>query len=185
MDTSSIPFAIFLAAFAALWYRRVRVSKTKRFFITDFQCGIRYRAGAFANEMGPGSYDVYTPKEQVIVLDLRPQPFVIERLFYRDALQSPSVISIGAELKVAVPSTACIALKDQVNESVAIVRDTLRDTISKTIADATPEARKRASRDIETAANTALSKVGMQISKLEITELWSAISRSRKISGAN
>ncbi len=135
--------------------------------------------------MEPGAYDIYTPKEQVIVLDLRPQPIVIERLLYRDALQSPSIISIGTELKVAVPSTVCIALKDQVNESVAIVRDALRATISKTIAETASEARKRTARDIETDANTALSKVGMQISQVEITELWSQVARPHKISGAN
>jgi hypothetical protein len=164
---------VFLAGIAGYVFVLLRLRKTKRIFITDYQRGVRYKAGVFAGEVGPGSYDVYTPTEQVLVIDMRPQPFVIERLLYRDPLQAPSVISIGGQLKVSDPHSASTALKDQINESIAIVRDTLRETVSKSISGTEPETRERMARTIETAANGALARVGMTVGLLEITETWS------------
>jgi len=166
---------VFFAGIAALLYARIRLSKTKRIFITDYQRGIRYKGGAFAGLLKPGSYNSYTPKEQIMVVDMRPQPFVVERLLYQDALQAPSVISIGAELIVSSPYEACSALKNQVDDSIAIVRDALRATVSKSITDTTMAARSIMSREIEAAANVELNRFGMRVSKLEITEVWSRL----------
>ncbi|MFZ3263519.1 MAG: SPFH domain-containing protein [Terriglobales bacterium] len=181
----TIALVVFLAGIAGLLFMRIRLRKTKRVFIMDYQRGVHYKSGTFAGELGPGSYEVYTPKEQVVVVDMRPQPFVIERLLYHDALKAPSVISLGAELRVDNPFTACTALKDQVNESIAIVRDALRETVSNSIADAAPEGRGKIASDIEAAANKALNRVGMRLSQLEITEVWSQFVRPPTMSGAN
>jgi len=175
----------FLAGIGGYLFMLFRLRKTKRVFITDYQRGVRYKAGVFAGELGPGSYDVYNPTEQVLIVDMRPQPFVIERLLYRDPLQAASVISIGGQLKVSDSHTASSALKDQINESIAIVRDALRETVSKTISGIEPETRERMARAIETAANVALAKVGMRLAELEITETWSQFVQGHRKGDAN
>jgi len=185
MDADLIWLIVFLAGIGGILFARVRLSKTKRLFITDYQRGVRYKNGAFSGELGPGTYDLYTPTEQVIVVDMRPQLFVVDRLLYHDALKAPSVISIGAELIVSNAYTACTALKDQINESVAMVRDVMREAMSKSISDPSSQARKKIARDLEAAANAALDKVGMQVSNLEVTELWPQFVQPKTISGAN
>jgi len=176
---------VFLVGIAAIIYARIRLRKTKRIFITDYQRGIRYEMGAFAGVVGPGSYNCYSPKEQIIVVDMRPQPFVIERLLYRDALQAPSVISIGAELNVADPFLACTSLKDQVNDAVAIVREALRATVSRSIADTVTGMNSKIGDEIVAAANADLDKFGIRLSNLEITEAWSQPVQPRATAGAN
>jgi hypothetical protein len=76
-------------------------------------------------------------------------------------------------------------LKDQINESVAMVRDVMREAMSKSISDPSSQARKKIARDLEAAANAALDKVGMQVSNLEVTELWPQFVQPKTISGAN
>lgn len=175
----------FLAGIAGYVFVLFRMRKTKRVFITDYQRGVCYKAGVFTGEIGPGSYDVYSPTEQVLVVDMRPQPFVIERLLYRDPLQAPSVISIGGQLKVSDPHTASTALKDQINESIAIVRDALRESVSKRVSGTEPEMREGMTRAIETAANAALAKSGMTLAQLEITEIWSQLVQTHTKGGDN
>jgi hypothetical protein len=183
--TDDIWVSLFFIGIGTFLYARARLRKTKRVFIPDYQRGILYRGGTFARVIGPGSYNSYISNEQIVIVDMRPQPFVIERLLYQDALKSPSVISIGAELTVSDPYRACTALKDQVNDSVAIVRDAMRATLSKSISDTTDEARRKAGEEIAACANADLDKVGMRVANLEVTETWSRPIRSQIASGAN
>lgn len=176
---------LFFAGVATWFYARGRLRQTKRVFITDYQRGVRYAGGAFADVLEPGSYNSYTPKEQITVVDMRPQPFVIERLFYQDALQSPSVISIGGALSVSDPYGAVTTLKDQVNEAIAIVREALRATVSKGITDSAIEFRNRTAVEIQAAANAELNKCGLRITDLEITEVWSRQVRPHMSAGTN
>jgi hypothetical protein len=175
----------FLAGFAIWFYARLRLRQTKRVFIADYQHGVRYAKGIFADVLEPGSYNSYTPKEQITVVDMRPQPFVIERFFYKDVLQSPSVISIGGKLSVSDPYEAVTALKDQVNESIAIIREALRATVSRGIADPTIESRNRITLEIEAAANAELNESGLRVTDLEITELWSLPALPHMSAGTN
>ena len=71
MDPDSISLAIFLMTLASIWYFRYRMRRTKRVFVTDYQRGLRYRAGSFSNELAPGAYRIYTPNEQLVVVDMR------------------------------------------------------------------------------------------------------------------
>ena len=186
MGASDYIWVVLLFSGIALFLiARFRLGKTKRFFITDYQRGVRYKNGIFAGVLDLGYYNCYTPSEQLVIVDMRPQPFVIERLIYQDAVQAPSVISIGAELKVSDPYRSCTALKDQVADSVAIVRDVLLATVSKGITDAAVEGRKRTADEVTDAANAELSKRGMCVSSMEITEVWSRVARPTQKAGAN
>ena len=155
--------------FAFLFYMR----KIKRVYITDYMRGVRYVKGSFRDVLGPGSYQPFTRRVTVERVDMRPVPFELERIFYRDALQSNAVISIGAQILVSDPHLASTMLKDNVGDSILIVRDTLRSILSRGITDESPEFRVKVAGDITSAANAELSQFGMKISDVEVTELSS------------
>jgi len=152
----------------------VRLTPVRRVvFVTDYQSGVRFVKGSFSEILGPGAYPYAKSREEIAVVDMRPLPFLVERFFYQDGLQSPSVISIGAELVVADPYLATTKVKDRVNDSVAMVHDTLRIYLGKTVLDPSQMARKAAADKIAAAANAELNKIGMRLQNFEITELWS------------
>ena len=183
LDT--IWLVVFLGGLAFLVFARSRLRHTKRVFIPDYQRGVRFKNGIFVDVLGPGSFDSYTPTEQIVIVDMRPQPLVVERLLYKDALRMPSVISLGAELTVSDPYQACTVFKDQINESITVVREAARTIVSKSIADTAADARQKIASAIESAANVELDKSGLRVSKLEITELWSRHLHPRVPEGAN
>lgn len=142
--------------------------------ITDFRRGIHFEGGAFKTVLGPGAY-TYTPrKEEITIADMRPHPILIERLSFQDALKHDGLISIGAFLLVGDPKLAATALRDQINDSSLIVRDALKAAVSQQITP-TRESVEILQNSLTEAANSALEKVGMRISGLEITELWAGI----------
>jgi hypothetical protein len=175
----------FLAAVIALRSTRLFAKKGARVFVPDYQCGVLFVDGAFREVMGPGSYNPTTANEQITIIDMRPQPVVVERIFYQDALQAPSVISIGAELSVADPYQATTKLKNVINDSLAIMRDTLRGVVSKRIADISLEVRNKTATDITAVLNEDLRKCGMQVANVEITEFWSRTLKPHPMAGAN
>ena len=150
-----------------------RLRRIPRTSLTDYMRGLRFVKGSFAGVLGPGSYQPVTRRVQIEVVDMRPVPFILESVSYRDALQSESLVSIGAELLVEDPYLAATSLRNRVNDSLPIVRDALRTVVSRSIADPSLEFRARAVREIEGAVNAELGRTGMKISNLEITELFS------------
>src|SRR5579872_4794872 len=129
MNSDNI-WSLFLLAIVTLFFVGLRLRKAKRIFVPDYQRGVRFIRGSFANVLGPGSYQPFMSKEQITVVDMRPQPIFLERVTYRDALQNESFMSIGAELQVSDPHLAATLLKDQINGSLPIVRDALRSVAS-------------------------------------------------------
>lgn len=161
------------------------VSNKPRLFIPDYQRAVRFVDGASASVLGPGSYDPPGKHEQVTVVDMRPQPIVVERVMYQDLVQSPSVISIGAELVVSEPIEAITKLKNLVNDAIAMIRDQLRIIVSRRIADSSPEGRSKLASEIATSLNSELRKFGVQLQNVEVTELWSRTIKPSGITGAN
>jgi regulator of protease activity HflC (stomatin/prohibitin superfamily) len=169
MDIDTVLFLLILAMVPLLAVAR----KAKRIFVTDYQRGVRFVKGSFSNVLGPGSYQPLTSREQIEVVDMRPQPIFLEKISYRDACQNDSFLSIGAEMLVCDPHLAVTTLKKQIDDSLPIVRDALRSVVSRGIADGSPEFRSKTAVDITQAINAELSRVGMKISGVEIVELWS------------
>lgn len=151
-----------------------RFGKIPRVYITDYMRGLRFVKGTFVNVLAPGAYKPLTRRVYIEIVDMRPMPFVLESISYRDALQSESVVSIGGELLVDDPYLAATSLKNRVGDSLPIVRQALRATVSRTITDRTSAFRAKAARDIQGAANEELGRMGMKISSVEITEIFSA-----------
>jgi hypothetical protein len=150
-----------------------RLRKTKRIFIPDYERGLRFVKGSFVSVLGPGSYHPFSLKEHIEVVDMRPQPIFLERIPYRDAWQAESWMSIAAELFVSDAHLAATTLKDRVNDSVVVVRDSVRSVVSRVIGERSPEFFTKTATDIGTAVNDELARVGMRLSNIEIVEFWS------------
>jgi|SRR6185437_6438697 len=172
MDSDNI-LSLLVVATAAVCVLTLRLRRVKHIFIPDYKRGVRFVKGSFANVLGPGSYQPFTAKEQIEIVDMRPQPIILERISYRDAWQNESSVSLAAEMLISDAHLATTTLKDQINDSLPIVRDTLRSIVSGGIADGSPEFRSKTAADITGAVNTALDRVGMRITNVEIIELWS------------
>lgn len=178
---SLIFFPVAIAAILFVYYLR----RFPRIYVPDYARGVRYVGGSFRDVLGPGSYQNFTRRVQIEVVDMRPVPVILDRIFYRDALQSDSVVSLGAEVLVDDPYLAATSLKNKVTDSLPIVRDTLRSALSRGIADASPEYRVKAAGDITGAVNAELKRHGMKISNVEITELSSRSTFGRPAIGPN
>jgi regulator of protease activity HflC (stomatin/prohibitin superfamily) len=179
--SATILVTLVVLVLAFLWNMR----KIKRVYITDYMRGVRYVKGSFRDVLGPGSYQPFTRRVTIERVDMRPVPFVLERIFYRDALQSDAVVSVGAQLLVSDPHVASTMSEDKVGDSIPIVRDTLRSVLSRGITDESPEFRVKAAEDITSAANAELSKFGMKISNVEVTELSSRSGFRNDTAGPN
>jgi flagellar basal body-associated protein FliL len=146
----------------------------KRIYITDYSRGVLFVNGAFVKVLEPGSYRISGSKQQVTIVDMRPQPILLERVFFQDALQNQGVISLTVDLLVQDPHLAATMTRDQVKDAVAILRDQLRTVLSQEIADLRPEAPAKLAEAFTKAVNNELRKMGMRVTGTEVTELWSA-----------
>jgi hypothetical protein len=178
---SLIFFPVAIAAIAFVYYLR----RFPPVYIPDYARGVRFVKGSFRDVVGPGSYQNFAKRVQIEVIDMRPVPVIVDRIFYRDALQNDSVVSIGAEVLVDDPYLAATSLKNRVGDSLPIVRDTLRSTMAGGIADLSPEYRVKAADDIASAVNAELNRMGMKISNVEVTELSSRRTFGRATAGLN
>jgi hypothetical protein len=177
MQMLSIAFLL-SAAFVVLV--RLRNRSRKRIVLTDFRRGVHFVNGSFKAVLGPGAYRYDSRKEQITVVDMRPQPILIDRLGFQDALRHDGVISVGTELLVRDPRLAATALRDNVKDSYVVVRDTIRMAMSALVAPGAESAASVAAA-IATAVNAELAKVGMGVSEIEITELFTVLAKSQTI----
>lgn len=178
---SLIFFPVAIASIIFIYYLR----RFPRVYVPDYARGVRFVKGSFHDVLGPGSYQNFTRRVQIEVVDMRPVPVILDRIFYRDALQSDSVVSVGAEMLVDDPYLAATSVKNKIGDSLPIVRDTLRSTLARGIAETSAEYRLKAADDIASAVNDELKRLGMKISNVEITELSSRSTTSRSSMGLN
>jgi hypothetical protein len=164
---------IFLVAGIALFFLIPRLRKRKQIFVTDYQRGVRFVDGRFADLLGPGSYRYLTTREQITMVDMRPHQIILERLFFTDSLRVESIISIGSELLVSDPFVALSAQKDPVNDSLAMIRNALRTFVSQRITSPDAADRSKLADAITAHLNAELARFGMRVSNLEVTELGS------------
>jgi len=165
------------------YFMRQRNRGKKRIVITDYRRGVHFVSGSLKSVLGPGSYRYDPRNEQIDIVDMRPQPILIERFPFQDALMHNGIISLGAELLVRDPRLAATALRDQVKDTYVMVRETVRNELSKQIG-ASRENATALSESIAKAANTELAKVGMAVSGVEVTELWSHTPLPQTVAGS-
>jgi hypothetical protein len=171
LNAAASIIAPLLIVLAVVVSRRARFRK--RIVITDFRRGVRFVGGVCTGVLEAGNYGVDPRKEQINIVDMRPQPILMERLGFHDALQRQGLISLGAELFVRDPKLAAGALRDEVKDAYILARDAVRTAMSTQIfADSTDAA--GLSQTLTTAIRAVLLKVGMDISDIEVTEFWTS-----------
>ena len=180
-----VPILVIIGIVAAVWFLTVRLRPPKSIYIPDYQKGVRFRNGVFCGLLGPGNRRFNPGRDTIAVVDMRPHPFVIERVMYQDALLSKSVISVGGIFFVRDPLLAITRLKDIVNDSLSIIRDVLRLATSRAIADPSSEGRLKMAATIKSEINREIESRGVQVAELEITELWAQPVKQTTPSGAN
>jgi hypothetical protein len=180
-----VPILVIIGTVAAVWFLTVRLRRPKSVYVTDYQKAVRFRNGIFCGLLAPGNRRFNPGRDTIEIVDMRPHPFVVERVMYQDVLLSNSVISIGGILLVRDPQLAVTRLKDIVNDSMAIIRDVLRFATSRTIADPSSEGRIKLATNIESEINKELASRGVQVSQLEITEIWAQSVKPATLAGAN
>jgi len=149
----------------------LRMRNKKRVYVTEYQRGLRFVNGTFKEVLGPGSYRPLFSGQKIELVDMRPQPVLLEVFPYRDAFQNDSYISLGLELLVDDPYLATKMLKDQVSDSISVARDRIRTTMSHTVCDGSLEFAARIADQITSSVNDELQRLGMKVTNVEITEL--------------
>lgn len=157
--------------FGIAFYRIFTQKLRKQVMIPDFRRGLDFIRGELKGVLEAGAHTYNTRKEEITIVDMRPQPILIERLSFQDALTHDGIISIGASLVVRDPKLAATALRDQIGDSTLIIRDTLKVTVSQQVAP-DREGLEALQKSLMDAINLSIEKVGMGITELEITELW-------------
>jgi hypothetical protein len=162
---SYIILAVSVFVIFAFYERKGR----KRLVITDFRRGVHFVRGAFSGVLEPGAYTYDSRKEQITIVDMRPQPILIERLAFEDGIKRNGIISVAAQLSVSDPQLAATALREQIKDAFILTRDAISMALSQQFV-ADGENLIDMTRRLADAAGTGLNKVGMRISELEITE---------------
>jgi hypothetical protein len=163
----------------------IRLRRTRAIFITDYQAGVRFRAGGQGEVLPAGSYFSTPGQDFITVVDTRPYPMLLERVNCQDMLHANFLISIGAELVVRDPRLAVSSSKAYIDDAMGVVRERLSLAGSRSIVDPSSEGRVRMAAEISSELNRALETRGLEIRKLEITELWAQPLRQSIATGAN
>ena len=183
VDAGLVVGIVFIGALVLIVVAAVlshRNKTTKRVSILEFQRGVKFVDGVFATVLQPGAYRIKPTKERVEVVDLRPQPILIEGFAFKDADQKDWTVSLGCSLLVEDAYTSISKLKNQVNDCVAIMRDALRKAVvgvERGFLSDRDVIRKRLQEEM----NRELKQVGMRVEKLEVTELWSQMPDQREV----
>jgi len=144
----------------------------KRILITDYRRGVHFSNGAFKCVLPPGSHKYNPERDQITIVDMRPQPILVERQAFQDAVGAQAIISIGTELIVRDPQLVATSLRDQIRDSYTIVRDTLRTIVPSQVVAGAGNNRASIEAALTQGITTSLARVGMGITEIEITELW-------------
>jgi hypothetical protein len=154
-----------------IWFMN-RLRRMKVVYVMDFQAGVKFIDSGSSKILPPGAYRSSDGGSSILVIDMRPHQFVVERLPYKNALLADSVISVGGELMVSDPQLAVSKLKNFLDDSLPSIREGIHFASSRSLVDASVESRMALAGLILAEVNRRLEANGVQIQNLEITELW-------------
>jgi hypothetical protein len=162
----------FLAIVGVIIASRMR-SSYRRLIVLDYQRGVKFKSGAFTEVLGPGSYSVHGKRDRVEIVDMRPQPFLYESLSCVDALKQPLAISLTGEVVVEDARKVFANTREQSNDVVARIPQTVREITSRTILQHPSEmAIAQLKQALVDELQKTYSSLGFKIANLELTELW-------------
>ena len=182
-DSPTFSIILFAAALFLIFTARYNQRK-KRLQITDYKRGIRFRNGEFVAVLGPGSYTYDSRKEQITVVDMRPEPILFEHLAIRDVAGSEGVISFSADLMVADPQLSSASLREEIKDAYRIAHEALMTSVSRQVLSGSDRNNEGILAKLTADINFALAKVGMKIAGAEITELWVAVAPMTIVKGS-
>ena len=159
--------------------------KTKLIHIADFQAGLRYKDGVDCTLLPPGSYRERADKAPITVVDQRPNQFLHERILYKDALQTSSLISFAGAIRICDPALAVNSTKEPINAAMGRIREELQLAASHSIACSSPDDRAALSKTIQNEVNQRFRSLGIEVCGLEIIEAWSWPTMFSPTVGAN
>ena len=158
--------------------RVMGVLSKARFIVLDYQRGVKYKRGVFAEVLPPGSYRLNPKKESVEIVDMRPQPFLFEVLNCADALKNPMVLSVTGEMLVNDPRQAVARSKKDVEEGLALIPQSVRHACSRLIVHGASDASEREIREaLDESLNRDLKDLGLFVRDVEVNEIWTAPAR--------
>ncbi|MGE5322848.1 MAG: SPFH domain-containing protein [Actinomycetota bacterium] len=145
--------------------------RTKRQIILEYKRGVRFKDGAFQEILLPGSYRYDSSKEQIAVVDLRPQPLLIERLEYADSAGQGAWISISASISVCDPRIVTLQTRDHVSEGAVAIRETAKRVVAAMPALSARMDRQNLARQLSEQCSAELQKIGLSLSSFDLTEV--------------
>jgi hypothetical protein len=161
-----------LCCIAVAFFYVIRLRRTKSVYVADFQAGLRFRGGRGCTILRPGSYRSSRSSDPITLVDLRPYPFLVERLMFKDALRTHAVISVAGDFTVRNPELAFTSFKNLFDDSLSVIRQNLLPAASRLIADPSADGLAKMTVAITSELNRELNTRGVEIQSLEITELY-------------
>ena len=149
-----------------------RLRRKKLVYITDFQIGVKFGDSGACEVLPAGAYRSNDGGSSIMIVDMRPYPFLFERMPFKNVLLADSLISVGGELAVQDPQLAVTKLKKIFEDSLPIIREGVLVTCSRMIADSTSAGRTSLAEAISADLNGTLGSSGIRVQNIEITELW-------------
>jgi len=171
-------FAGVIILISLIWRFRFGGANTRRIIVLEYQRGIKFSDGKFTAVLEPGQYRINN-KGRVDLIDMRPQPFLLEALSCEDKLGGRVVLSLAGEFAVSNPRLSLMSSRDNANEGPVLISKATRDSVSSLgVRDTTDATLGLLRTTLIERLNQELRTVGLEPKNIEITELWTASTRA-------
>ncbi len=139
--------------------------------ILAFQRGVKYKRGKFVALLEPGSYLVDVRTEHVVLVDMRAQPFTLERLPVNARDGSPVLVCISSTFQVSDPVKAISTTANYVQSESQLLLDSVRRVITSKTVPELGDRREHLAAEILIAVREKASEMGVSCLNLELTDL--------------
>ena len=151
----------------------------KRILVLEYQRGIKFTGGKITAVLEPGRYRINEKRDRVDLVDMRPQPFIFEALTCEDKIGGRVVLSIAGEFTVSDPRLSLMSSRHDGDEGSARISKVTRETVSTlAVRDTTDAMLALLHTTLLDTLNQELKTIGLETSKLAITELWTGAART-------
>lgn len=139
--------------------------------IYEFQRGLRYRKGKFADVLDPGQYWLYRRTTRVTTIDTRPRFISVPG---QEVLSSDSVsvrVSLAAEFVVEDPAKAINSVEDYHDALYLTLQVALREIVGQAEIDELLEKRDEMGKRLREVGAPAVQEFGLKLSSVDIKDI--------------